>query len=591
MPTIGEQLEVGLLPPVRVQGQPALQRLVDRMEEERVPGLSVAVIEDAEIVFTGAWGVLEAGSDTPVTDRTLFQAASISKPVTAAAALTMADKGELTLQGPIDEALRSWQLPASDLTARTPVTLQHLLSHTGGTTVHGFRGYAEGEELPTAVQVLQGVPPANSAAVVVDQAPGTAVRYSGGGTTIVQQAIVDVRGAPYANVLQKLVLGPMGMADSTFAQPLPSDRRAQAASGHRPDGSVVVGKWHTYPEQAAAGLWTTPSDLARFVIAVQQAANGQPSVLSAEVAQQLTQPVQGTTADGVALGTFLAEDRGVAQFAHGGANEGFRAQMMGAVDGSHGLVIMTNSDRGSVLFDEIIRTLSARDGWPGLDEPIVPMAVDADGLDAVAGRYRNEAGELVVLVRQGEELVRAEPMGERTPLVPTADGFVSTTDGWRVQRQADGTVRIDSLREDSEVSVASPTTEPPTALEWLAQGQLDEAVEACRTAATDEGSGCDEASLNQRGYVLLGQGDTARGVMLLQMVATAFPDSSNAHDSHGEALAAAGKTEAAIAAYERALALLDADPRVPASERTARRDWAEGKLLELRAAEAPPSTP
>ena len=209
----------------------------------------------------------------------LFQAASISKQVAAFAALQLVDSGHLSLDQPINNFLKRWHLPENELTQQTPVTLAHLLSHTAGTTVHGFRGYAQSDVQPTAIQVLKGDACAVSDPVIVDTLPGTQFRYSGGGTTIAQLAMEDASGKPFAQILQEQVLDPSGMTKSTFANPLPDAFQQDIACGHLADGQVVPGRWHNYPTQAAASLWCTPSDLARFSLAVLAAWRGEEGAL------------------------------------------------------------------------------------------------------------------------------------------------------------------------------------------------------------------------------------------------------------------------------------------------------------------------
>ncbi len=239
---------------VSLEGEaPISMSLREWMALHRIPGLSVAVFEGHRIVWAKAYGVREAGGTAPVALDTLFQAGSISKPVTALAVMRHAEAGKWMLDEPVNGKLASWKVPDNEFTARQKVTLRRLLSHSAGTTVHGFPGYAAGGPLPTVVQVLDGVPPANTAPVRVDVVPGTRTRYSGGGTTIVQLMMVDQLGKPFPQIMQEAVFGPLGLKDSTFEQPLPPGLAARAASGTRADGTVVPGRWHVYPEMAAAG--------------------------------------------------------------------------------------------------------------------------------------------------------------------------------------------------------------------------------------------------------------------------------------------------------------------------------------------------
>ncbi len=233
------------------------------------------------------YGVTSRGG-APVTDATLFQAGSISKPVAAMGALRLVEQGTLSLDEDVNTKLKSWKVPENEFTATEKVTLRRLVSHTAGLTVHGFPGYDIEVPMPTTVQVLDGA--GNTAPVRVNVVPGSIWRYSGGGYTVMQLLVSDVTGKPFAQYMSEAVLGPVGMSHSTYEQPLPPARAAQTASGYYADRSAVSGKWHVYPEMAAAGLWTTPTDLARFAMEVQQSLAGKSNkvISQAMTRQQLT---------------------------------------------------------------------------------------------------------------------------------------------------------------------------------------------------------------------------------------------------------------------------------------------------------------
>lgn len=255
-----------LMPPVVIEGKPVhYDRLADRMQALHVPAISVALIQDGKIQWARGFGVERPGGRA-VTPDTLFQAGSISKPVTALEALHLVQEGKLSLDTDVNRYLKTWEVPSNELTQRTPVTLRELLSHTAGVTVHGFPGYAAGERVPSLVEILNGMPPANSPPIRVDMVPGKIWRYSGGGYVIVEQLLEDVTGEPFASLMRDQVLRPLGMSHSTYEQPLPARLLGRVATPYRADGSLVAGGPHVYPEQSAAGLWTTPSDLARFAL-------------------------------------------------------------------------------------------------------------------------------------------------------------------------------------------------------------------------------------------------------------------------------------------------------------------------------------
>jgi CubicO group peptidase (beta-lactamase class C family) len=373
-PDVAEQVrrvETGLLTHNVVQGESGFT-VQERMRFYRVPGVSVAVIKGGEVLWARAWGEVEAGSDVPVDTATLFQAASISKPVAAAGALRLVEQGVLELDTDVNLILRSWQLPDNRFTATEKVTVRRLLSHSAGTTVHGFPGYAAGEDVPSLAEVLDGDSPANTAAVRVDAVPGSQWRYSGGGTSIVQLLMEDASGRPFADLMQELVLDPAGMGRSTFAQPLPAERLGEAATAHGPDGTPIAGKHHTYPEQAAAGLWTTPSDLARFAVEIQRGFAGSSELLlSPAVAREMLTPEAGS----YGLGFSLQGEAADLSFEHGGANAGFRSHLVMFAERGDGAVVMTNGDGGAGLAAEILRSIAREYDYPTF-QPTVREAVD-----------------------------------------------------------------------------------------------------------------------------------------------------------------------------------------------------------------------
>jgi CubicO group peptidase (beta-lactamase class C family) len=293
---------------------------------------------------------------------TLFQAASMSKGVSAVAALSLVQDGVVSLDTEINDYLTSWQLPANELQASEKVTLRRLLSHTAGTTVHGFRGYRYTEPVPSLLQILNGEPPANSAPIVVDLVPGSEFRYSGGGYEVMEQAVRDVTGATYPDFMRERVLGPIGMLNSTYEQPLPDSLLDSAGSGYYASGTAVPGGHHIYPEMAAAALWTTPTDLARFLIELQLSLRGESNrVLGRQNAELLLTEVERD----YALGFDLRAHGGEPYFGHGGANDGFRGRMVAHRTAGYGVVILTNGDNGSELSDAVLRLIGEREGWPG----------------------------------------------------------------------------------------------------------------------------------------------------------------------------------------------------------------------------------
>ncbi len=384
-----------MIPPTLFDGEPIhAKTLKERMSELKVPGVSVAVIDKGRIVWAKGYGLRDADRPDPVTPETLFQAASVSKPVSAVGVMALVEAGKFFLDEDANVKLSSWHVPANNLTDEARVTVRRLLSHTAGLTVHGFRGYAAGEPRPTLIQVLNGEKPANSAPIRVDILPGSVHRYSGGGYTVLQQLVQDVTGREFPAAMRDLVLAKIGMEESTYEQPLPEGRRKLAATGHGSDGKPIPGRCHTYPEMAAAGLWTTPSDLARFAIELQKSLRGESNrVVSTESVRLMITPV----ADGYGLGFEVKGSGDSLTFEHGGSNEGFKCTLVASARDGVGAVVMTNGDQGGVLAQEIVRTVARIYGWP-VYQPVVrkvaniqaelkalkagPPAVSATGPDA-----------------------------------------------------------------------------------------------------------------------------------------------------------------------------------------------------------------
>jgi CubicO group peptidase (beta-lactamase class C family) len=358
------------------------------MKLYNVPGLSIAVIDNFQIVCVKAYGVIETGSNTPVTPRTLFQAGSISKPLAATGALYLVEHGKLSLDENVNEKLKTWKVPENEFTKNEKVTLRRLMSHTAGLAIHGFPGYDVNDPLPTLVQIFNGEKPANTAPVRVDILPGTKEVYSGGGVTIEQQLMMDVTGRAFPALMRELVLDKIGMAGSTYEQPLPSARAAMTAGGTYADGEVVHGRWHIYPEMAAAGLWTTPTDLGRFAIEIALSKHGKSNrVLSDKMTNEMLKPVL----EEAGLGLFMDRNN-PGQFGHNGADEGFQAILTMNAESGKGVAIMANSDNGIAIGDILLQRVAKEYGWnykSGAQGafPMLMLIAKSKGTEAALQRY------------------------------------------------------------------------------------------------------------------------------------------------------------------------------------------------------------
>ena len=372
-----------------------------QMAQREINALSLAIIQDGKIEAR-AYGVTSRGG-APVTTDTLFQAGSISKPVAAMGALKLVEQGVLSLGEDVNGKLKSWKVPENEFTRTEKVTLRGLLSHTAGLTVHGFPGYDVTEKMPSVVEVLDGK--GNTEAVRVNVVPGNLARYSGGGYTVMQLLVADVTGKPFHQYMSESVLAPLGMTSSTYQQPLPANRAALTASGHYADRSPVSGKWHVYPEMAAAGLWTTPTDLARFAIEIQQSLAGKSNkgLSQAMTREQLTDVKQSN----YGLGLGLSGTGAARTFGHNGRDEGFDAMMLAFAETGQGLVVMINANDNSGMMNRISAAVGRKYHWPpragSAAAATKGMAPDMP-LEIVTGRYELSNNNMLTLAAAGASL-------------------------------------------------------------------------------------------------------------------------------------------------------------------------------------------
>ena len=357
--------------------------LNERMQHYGVPGVSIAVINDYQLEWAKSYGVLEAGSDECVTPDSLFNAGSIAKPVSAVVVLALVERGLLDLDQDVNDKLVSWQVPENEYTTDEKVTLRRLLSHSAGLTdglpMRSSRDpefdwwMASEGETPTVTipQLLEAQPPADEGTPTrVTRLPGAAYQYSNFGYGVVQLLMTDVTQQPFSELVQETLLGPVGMTSSTFEQPLPEALRDRATSEHYVNGQPFPGKRHHYPIQAAGGLWTTPSDLARFAIEIMRARVGESDLpLSQEIANEmLTSQIEvheSVVSDSSGLGFDLAGEGQEFLFMHTGGTWGSTCILWMYPETGQGAVIMANSasGEGAIRF-EILLSIVAEYGWP-----------------------------------------------------------------------------------------------------------------------------------------------------------------------------------------------------------------------------------
>ncbi|MFZ1691798.1 MAG: serine hydrolase [Flavobacteriales bacterium] len=557
-------VETGLCNPVFIEGD-STWTIEERMKHHGVHGMSIAIIDDFKIAWVKSYGVMDTTSKRPVTDSTLFQAASISKPVFAMAVLKLAEQGALNIDEDVNSMLTSWKIPDNPFTAKEKVSLKRLLGHVAGTTVHGFQGYRHGDSLPTLLSILNGEAPANSPPVVVDQTPGTAWRYSGGGYCVASQVILDKKGGTIPQHMHDLVLKPLGMSRSTYEQPLPKSVEHNAASGYVPDGSMTVGMWHTYPEISPDGLWTTATDLARFVIDMQKTiANDSGQVLSRATAMQMVEPFVDPNG---AVGFSLMNRMGERYFEHGGWNEGFCGQIIGHVKNGKGAVVLINANKPAIM-GEVVRSIARAYDWPEFVPERKEVPLDTAATHAFTGRYKGSNDDMVTIALREGKLFR-EPLREpATALVHIGDmEFVGRTDG-RLRRFVKGssgnmTLQVLDMRSGELLATLPRMTDDEyVPFERVQQGQRDAALKAyaaLKTANPDD-EAVNEEALNNLGYQLMYEGKVEQGRDIFFINMRLYPKSANVYDSYAEACLKLGDKKQALEYYKRTLAMNPQNP-------------------------------
>ncbi|MBI4421886.1 MAG: beta-lactamase family protein [Gemmatimonadetes bacterium] len=419
-------VENALIPAVRVKGRPLpSMTLAARMRKYRVQGVSIAVINNYTIEWTKAYGVADAAGRTPADTGTLFQVGAAGQPISAALALRLAQSKKIDLDRDVNRSLKSWKIPKSDLTRNHPVTARALLAHSAGLTATTAPGYPADAPIPTLTQVLSGSRPARTPAITVQQTPGQEFRSSAGDYVVLEQLLLDVAKRPFPDLAAELVLGPLGMTRSTFQQPRGPPLKGAAAAGHDATGKPIEG-WRVYPEQAAAGLWTTALDLARFALDVQLAAAGKPAkALSADAARQLL------TTEHVGwpgLGVMVEGRDQSTRFRAAGATLGFESEMVAYVHRGQGAVVLTNTTGGGALIAEILNGIAKVYGWPDYVPPEKMIArVDPRVYDRFVGMYSAD-GRTVSVVRRGTRLLIGPRGKEVTELLPESVSDFFTTD-------------------------------------------------------------------------------------------------------------------------------------------------------------------
>ena len=555
------KVETSLVNPVYIEGD-SVWSIEDRMKHYGVPGVSIAVINNFQIEFVKSYGIMDKETKEPVTTSTLFQAGSISKPVAAYGALKLVEQKKFDLDTDVNSYLKSWKIPDNEFTSGRKITLAHLMSHTAGLTVHGFLGYSPDLPVPSLLQVLDGVPPANSDPIRVNKTPGESFRYSGGGYCIMQQMMIDVEGKPFPEILKETVFKNLRMNNSTYNQPLDGEQLKMAATGYLPDGSQTKGKRHTYPEMAAAGLWTTAEDLAKFLIDIQHAVKGESNTtLSQEMTNKMLTP---NGAEFIGLGMFLNQRPGNLYFGHGGWDEGFSSEMVAHKEKGYGVVVLTNANQPQFI-DEVIRSVAMTYNWSNYLQSYKRQPVVAESLTALTGRYKNNSDGMITVTSEGDRLFMKYIRGDQR------NELIKINDSCFVRRDSEDLVMFKANPTDGKLHIlfvggngrSSGFVRPrldgneKIPYEYLLAGNFDQALkgyQALMKADPNDGA-IIEGNLNRQGYDLLRANKFQLAKDVFKVNVMLYPNSSNVYDSYAEACMKNGDIQLAIENYKKSLVL------------------------------------
>jgi CubicO group peptidase (beta-lactamase class C family) len=552
-----ESIENGLRATVRFKDDPTWN-IKERMQHYGVPGVSVAIIKDHKIHLVKHYGVTDRETNRPVDHNTLFQAGSISKPVAAYGALKLVEQGKLSLDQPVNQYLKDWHIPENELTKKQPVALKHLLNHSAGLTVHGFWGYSQGLPVPSILQILNGEKPANSGPIVVDLLPGEQMRYSGGGYTVMQKLVTDITNKTFPEALNQLVIEPIGMQRSTFQQPLSDDQLKFAAAGYLPNNKPVAGKRHVYPEMAAAGLWTTAEDLAKFAIDVQKAIkSNQSKVLSESMANKMLTP---WVSQNVGLGFFVDTKKKNVYFGHGGWDEGFSADLVAHKTAGYGVAIMTNSNHPAFI-EELKNSIALTYNWQEYLPPDYQSLEMTDSeVKRISGRYFFNPDMLFTIGKSGDKVIMRYLDGSQMQVHKIAENlyirkefdrkfsFVENSESQQVELVFDmgngTTVTRRRLAENEMIP-----------FEFVVNGQLDKAKQLYQQLLASQPNMTEQAEWNILHYAeqYSDKSEYNQAKELLVFASTLFPDSINSLERLAQQYVNLSETKLAIGSYQKIL--------------------------------------
>jgi CubicO group peptidase (beta-lactamase class C family) len=411
------QLENGIRGQVKFLGESEnLSSIKDKMTEYNIPALSLAVINHGEI----EWADIYQNADFPgqtLDCMSIFQAASLSKPVTFMAALRMEAAGEIDMDENIQTYLSDFTLPQGKQTPENPVTFRNIFSHTSGISSGGYQGYAKDLPVPSDLQILRGDEGANTPAIEVVTPPNESLAYSGGGYTLAELALQDIYSDDFSSIMKKWILEPAGMSHSEFTQPLPDSNANEVAWGYTQSGEAIEGGWRNHPEQAAAGLWSNAIDMAKFLNEIYKGYQGESAIFTPSEIETILSHER----DGLVYGFIVNRSDDDISITHYGGNAGYRTGMTISLISGKGLVYLTNSDYGGALGNELLLSASQVYEWQHFKQITVEREqVSSEVLKGLSGDYMwNSQIELSITFDEVNNTISLYfPNGDEYKLIP-----------------------------------------------------------------------------------------------------------------------------------------------------------------------------
>lgn len=387
-----QNIENNLIPMYSVAGKVRRMTIPEMMKQDHIPGVSMAFVDHGQIVWTKHYGYANLEDSIRVNSETVFTGASLSKPITAIAALNLVEKGLLDLNEDVNLKLKEWKVPETSLTEHEKVTLRRLIGHNAGIKNDLWSSYLPEETVPTLNQMLSGEKPSVEPPASVIHEPGSQVEYSNTGYVVIQKLLMDVCKDDFDRIIDQRVFDPVGMENSSFKQPIPDNLMQRKAVGYTEE--LTPYPYRLFPYQAAGGVWTTPTDLAKFMITLFDDYHEATNTL---VSKEMAQTIFRKEIRRYAFTLWNWGDDIV--FQHFGSNQGFNCFMYGSIDKKQGIVVMTNSDNSFGMFDYIQRAVNDEYEWEYVRPEILePIAMDLGWTDSFLGVY-GWRGDQVLLAK------------------------------------------------------------------------------------------------------------------------------------------------------------------------------------------------